>query len=52
MTPSEFWTFVGIAKESGWDELTFIDQIQAYISREVDEELLADLEALYIYVMG
>lgn len=52
MTPSEFWTFVGIAKESGWDELTFIDQIQAYISREIDEELLADLEALYIYVMG
>lgn len=52
MTPSEFWTFVGVAKEQGWDELTFIDQIQAYISRELDEELLADLEALYIYVMG
>ena len=52
MTPSEFWTFVRIAKEQGWNKETFIEQIEGYISAEIDEELRRDLEALYIYVMG
>lgn len=51
MTPSEFWAFVKYAKDNNWDKKTFIEQIQVYITREVDEELKADLEALYIYVM-
>ena len=51
MTKSEFWTFVKLAREQGWNNETFIEQIEGYISREVDEELRADLEALYIYVM-
>ena len=51
MTPSEFWAFVKYAKDNDWDKKTFIEQIQVYITREVDEELKADLEALYIYVM-
>jgi hypothetical protein len=51
MTKSEFWAFVKLAREQGWNKKTFIDQIEGYISREVDEELRADLEALYIYVM-
>ena len=51
MTKSEFWTFVKLAREQGWDKETFIEQIEGYNSREVDEELKADLEALYIYVM-
>lgn len=52
MTPSEFWAFVKVAKENNWNKETFIEQIQAYIYREVDEELKSDLESLYIYVMG
>lgn len=51
MTKSEFWAFVKLAREQGWNKETFIEQIEGYISREVDEELRADLEALYIYVM-
>ena len=52
MTPSEFWAFVKLAKEQCWNKKRFIEEIQAYISKEVDEELKRDLEALYIYVMG
>lgn len=52
MTPSEFWAFVKVAKENNWNKETFIEQIQAYIYREIDKELKADLESLYIYVMG
>ena len=52
MTPSEFWSFVKLAKEQGWNKEVFINEIQAYITKEVDEELKRDLEALYIYVMG
>ena len=52
MTPSEFWSFVKLAKERGWNKQNFINEIQVYISKEVDEELKRDLEALYIYVMG
>lgn len=51
MTKSEFWAFVKLAREQGWNKETFIEQIEGYISRELDEELRADLEALYIYVM-
>ena len=51
MTKSEFCAFVKLAREQGWNKETFIEQIEGYISREVDEELRADLEALYIYVM-
>ena len=51
MTKSEFWTFVKLAKEQGWNKQTFIEQIEGYISKEVDIELQKDLEALYIYVM-
>lgn len=51
MTPSEFWAFVKYAKENNWNKTTFIEQIQVYIAKEVDEELKADLESLYIYVM-
>lgn len=52
MTPSEFWAFVSVARQEGWDKIKFIDEIKAYITREVDEELKKDLEALYDYVMG
>ena len=52
MTPSEFWALVGIAKEQGWNKETFIEQIEGYISKEIDEELHKDLEDLYEYVMG
>ena len=51
MTPSEFWAFVKYAKEMGWNKETFIEQIQVYISKEIDEELHKDLEDLYEYVM-
>ena len=51
MTKSEFWTFVKLAKEQNWNKQTFIEQIEGYISKEVDEELIRDLESLYIYVM-
>ena len=51
MTKSEFWAFVKLAREQGWNKETFIEQIEGYISKEVDEEIKADLEALYIYVM-
>ena len=52
MKPSEFWAFITVAKESGWNKERFIDEILVYISKEVDEELKNNLEALYIYVMG
>ena len=52
MTPSEFWAFVKLSKEQGWNKKQFIEEVQVYISKEVDEELKRDLEALYIYVMG
>lgn len=51
MIPSEFWAFVRVAKEMGWNKEQFIEQISAYITREIDEELRQDLEDLYYYVM-
>lgn len=51
MTPSEFWTFVKLAKEERWNKETFIEQISAYITKEIDIELKQDLEDLYDYVM-
>ena len=51
MTPSEFWTFVRVAKENHWDKEKFIDEISNYIMHEIDEELRQDLEDLYDYVM-
>lgn len=52
MTPSEFWSFVQLAKESGWNQETFINQIESYIDAEIDEEMIEDLKDLYDYVMG
>lgn len=49
---SEFWRIVTVAKEQGWDKHTFTEQIALMANLEIDEELKADLEALYIYVLG
>lgn len=50
---SEFWgVWVPTAKKENWDKETFAEQISLRIGIEIDEELKADLEALYIYVMG
>lgn len=49
---SEFWDSVKVAKNNGWDKETFIDHLKSLNSQLMDEELQADLEALYIYVMG
>lgn len=51
MTKSEFWAFVQIAKNLNWNREIFIEQISAYIDKEIDVELKRDLEALYIYIM-
>ena len=47
---SDFWSFVQKANESNWSKETFIEQIQNYMSREIDTQVLLDLEALYYYV--
>ena len=50
---SEFWgVWVPTARKENWDKETFAEQISLRIGMEIDEELKADLEALYIYVMG
>ena len=49
---SEFWDLVKVAKRENWDEKTFAEQISLLGQFEIDEEIKADLEALYIYVMG
>lgn len=50
---SEFWgVWVPTARKENWDKETFSEQIALRIGMEIDEELKADLEALYIYVMG
>lgn len=50
---SEFWgVWVPTARKENWDNETFAEQIALRIGMEIDEELKADLEALYIYVMG
>ena len=49
---SEFWgVWVPTAKRENWDVEEFSEQIALRISKEIDEELKADLESLYIYVM-
>lgn len=49
---SEFWgVWVPTAKRENWDKETFTEQLALRINREVDIELKADLEALYVYVM-
>ena len=49
---SEFWgNWVKTANRENWDTETFVEQIALRMEREVDVELKADLEALYIYVM-
>ena len=51
MDPSKFWAFAKLAREQGWNKETFIEQIEVYITREIDEELRQDLEDLYYYIM-
>lgn len=49
---SEFWgIWVPTAKIQGWDVITWQEEISERIRQELDEELKADLEALYYYVM-
>lgn len=49
---SEFWgIWVPTAKRENWDVEEFSEQIALRISKEIDEELKADLESLYFYVM-
>lgn len=51
MTPSEFWTFVKVAKEEGWNRETFIDQLLNYITDIPDEDLRISLGYIYDYIM-
>ena len=51
MTPSEFWRFVSVAKENGWNRETFIDELSNYITNIPDEDLKARIGLIYDYVM-
>jgi hypothetical protein len=51
MTESEFWTFVRVAKENGWDRETFIDELSNYITNIPDEDLRIRIGLIYDYVM-
>lgn len=52
MTPSEFWAFVRVAKEYGWNKETFVNELLNYIDEIPDELLKNRIRDLYDYVMG
>lgn len=51
MTPSEFWSFVKLAKENDWNKNTWVDQLSNYILAEIDEDIKSKLEDLYDYAV-
>ena len=51
LTESEFWAFVKVAKENGWNEETFIQELEDLIDVP-DEDFREKISALYYYVMG
>lgn len=49
MTESDFFTFVKVAKESGWSVTKWVDELSRYIDEVKDEDLIFRLTELYNY---
>ena len=49
MTESDFFTFVNVAKESGWSVSKWVDELSMYIDEVKDEDLIFRLTELYNY---
>ena len=49
MTESEFFTLVKVAKEEGWSQEKWIEELEQYIDDVTDEDLKFRLQELYNY---
>ena len=49
---SEYWIMKRVAKEEGWDQETFIEQVGNLSEKELDPDKRARLEKIYLYIQS